>query len=62
MIGAPGYGVKMLVQNSAPGKRRHMSMMKRTVSWRSGRPSPGKAKMMLKEGRIPAAMQRAALS
>src|ERR1700752_1335150 len=54
MIGDPGYGVNMFVQNSAPGKRRQTSIMSAIDSLRSASPSPGKPKIMLNDGRIPA--------
>ena len=62
IMGRAGYGVKILVQNSAPGCFRHTSIINSMVSRRSLSSSPGKPKMMLNDGRIPAARLRAAVS
>src|SRR5580658_8300712 len=62
ITGEPGYGVKMLVQNSAPGYLRQTFMMSEMDSRRSFLPSPGYPKIMLKEGRTPACESLSAAS
>ena len=62
MMGAPGYGVKILVQNSAPGNRRHMSIMKSHGFLALRSAFSRESKDDVEGGANPAARQRAALS